>query len=355
MQEEKNERGMTGMLGRGAVVGAFFLCLWLPLADMHFGWFPKYANTENRTLAKRPELTWSGLAGFPKAFDTYFSDHFGLRNVFVRLDSLLKVKWFKTSPSSRVLVGKDGWLYYTAQDIITDYRCVSRFPQEYLEHVHKTIEERREKLRQMGIGYLIVVVPEKSTIYPEHLPDTVRKVGPQSKCDQAMEYLLPRTDVPIIDLREALLAAKGPLPLYYKTDSHWTNYGGLLGCLAMGKGLADLFPGVRPLDVSDFTVSSRICRRGGRDLAGMISRPDLFKEFDVQVAPRPGMTGSPVKVRKMVLFNDSYIDGMDPFLGCWFETVVHNRFKSFDMAAVEKEKPDIVIEEIAERGLSFRF
>ena len=346
-----------GVLARGSLIGLFFAALWLPLIGTRFHWFPKYRNTENRTLAQRPALTWRGLSGYPKAYEAYFSDHFGLRSLLVRIDSFVKLEWFHTSPSPQVpvLLGKDGWLYFTAQDIITDYRCVGLFPQAYLEHVAKTIEERQRRLKQMGIGYLIVIIPEKSTVYPEHLPDTVRKVGRQSKCDQVMAYLTPRVDVPLLDLRERFMKAKGPLPLYSMTDSHWNEYAGLLACQEIAGRLASSFPGVTPLALSDFIVTVKTNGHFSGDLACMLSRPDLFRELDLEVTHGKGMTGSPRKIRKLVLFNDSYIDAMDPYLGFWFETIVHNRFKNFDPAIVERENPDVVIEQMAERALSFRF
>ena len=73
-------------------------------------------NTENRVLAAKPVLhqeDGSLNRDYPTEFDAWFSDSFGLRTQLVTAYSKLSGSIFGVSAEKDVIIGKDGWLYYT--------------------------------------------------------------------------------------------------------------------------------------------------------------------------------------------------------------------------------------------------
>ena len=70
------------------------------------------SEVEKRKLSKTPSIPTRGreIKKFPKLFDAYYSDHFGLRDWFAEYYKLVKYN-LGDSPSKDVTIGKNGWLF----------------------------------------------------------------------------------------------------------------------------------------------------------------------------------------------------------------------------------------------------
>ncbi|HRQ31863.1 MAG TPA: hypothetical protein PLM89_02020, partial [Anaerolineales bacterium] len=133
----------------------------------------------------------------------------------------------------KVIVGEDDWLVYTAEGDIEDYQKVELFSDDELANFQANLDALSESYAQRGIKLLIVVSPNKNTIYPERVPDQIPVFGTTSKLDQAVNYLQANGKTQIIDLRPALLAAKAERQIYYATDTHWNDYGAYIAYSAI--------------------------------------------------------------------------------------------------------------------------
>ena len=102
---------------------------------------------------------------------------------WVHLNNLLTYKIFHTSASAKVVIGKEGWLFLgninQYFDEIDYYRNLKPFTIRELRSWQILLEQRRNWLRRRGIRYLFAVAPNKSTIYPEFMPDAVKKINPR--------------------------------------------------------------------------------------------------------------------------------------------------------------------------------
>lgn len=366
-----------------AVLIALFLALlFLPLADDLLGLDPAPPLDENRTLAACPRAPSSAqeLAAFAAPFEAYFNDHFGFRNSLLRLHSLATVYAFGVSPTPMVAIGKEGWLYLAKEEL--DYQRADRpYSAQELATWQHTLEVRRDWLAARGCRYLVVVVPNKSTIYPEHLPDSARRIGKTTRLDQLLEHLRSHSDVDVLDLRPVLLEAKGSEPLYFQTDSHWNTLGAFVAYQEIVRRLGRWFPELEPLSRSSFRT--RLTPSTTKDLGAMVGADALFPETLVEfkaIAPRRaakaeveipgGLSQPPLRDRlyateiddpslpRAVLFCDSFSTFFSVFLSEHFRRIV--RFRSsyasdpstlFEPAMVELERPEVVISEFAERFL----
>jgi alginate O-acetyltransferase complex protein AlgJ len=344
--------GSNGTGLRIFFIGLFFVALWFPLIDMAFPILPRTENTEKRTLAQAPELRLRTLPDFPKNFERYFNDRFGSRNLLVGLNNTIHVQWFKVSPLKSVLVGKEGWLFYTLDKGINDYRGLAPFSQEHLETIRRNIMKQTSWLREQGIPYLILISPNKHTVYPEYLPGGITRVDRKTRLDQILEYLHQDEKAVFVDVRKKLVEGKRDRLVYSKTDTHWNSYGAFIAYRKTMEALSKDFTYVAPLAISNFEVSVKPSHGLG-DLAVMLSLNGRLKDQVVDLKLKDDSWIPKKKMPKAVIFHDSFIFSIKPFLAYHFDQIIlqHWGERGFDYRLIEQEKPSVIIFQLAERRL----
>ena len=347
------------------VAAAFVLPLWVPRPDFQ----------ENRVLASRP--AWphrlEDVRGFREAADAYVADRFPARPYLIGL--LNRVRMFAgVSGSTRVIVGRDGWLFY---DDDTHMGAVRNDPPMEGVQVRSWLEYlagRTEAAGARGARYLIVAPPVKEAVYPQHAPGWMGAPSPRrpalvlpglaaaAGAGEAL-YLLP----------EISRATRSGARTYSLHDTHWTGYGAYAGYVALMDRLKAMgFPeGPRPL--SAFTPTPLTGRQRPRDLARMLGvasfvrldyphfadptveariRTTYLSDSHDWTAPQVIDTG---EARKPVLLltRDSFSIELLPFLYPHFSRIVltHNQDGFWRPDLIERFKPDIVILEVVESGL----
>lgn len=306
--------------------------------------------------------------------------NFGLRKVLVRWEQLLDVRVLKASmPSDPVLAGKDEWLYLAQENpqlnVISDYRSIAHLTKSQLDTWVAIFKARRDWLARQGINYVVLVAPNKATVYPEYIPDRFNRAHRQSKLDQ-MAAALTDAGIDFVDLRPALLEAKTKGLSYYRTDSHWTPFGAFWAYRDLAVRLKKYFPGIVPSEFSDFKLSEKPGLLGG--LSYMIALGDLYQENVIVLEPSKPRAAKESEGKDVGLnhfqplaiyvnpdrtlprayvIRDSFLHELVPFLAEHFSRMylvwpfptdaVHVR--DFDTADILREKPDIVIDEFVER------
>ena len=127
------------------------------------------------------------------------------RNYLVQWNSQLKYHLFNSSMNThQAVIGNEDWLYYSSKSdqIIDSYTHQNNLtPQEMAEFVVH-LEQREKKLKDRGIQYCHAVWPNKSTVYPEYMPERYRrqkKEGP-SKMSEFYEEN-QESDLSPVDVR----------------------------------------------------------------------------------------------------------------------------------------------------------
>jgi len=357
------------------VVALFLFVIVLPVSDMvmKLDRF-KYLN-ENRELAKSPQFsfTFSGIQKFPVAYTNYFNDHFGFRNSLVRVNFIMRHNLLRISPSKQVIIGKNGWLFYTGEGEIEDYRGITKYDDKTLEKWARTLEMKRIWLEKQGIRYLFVVAPNKSTIYGEFLPDSYNRVREKTGLDELVEYLKKHTQVKVVDIRNALFEEKSKGRVYQKKDTHWNEYGGFIAYRQIIKPIIEWFPTSRMQTFDDYHIEKKM--GGGGDITYMIGGTEFIKEEHIKFKPKDNhslsiegindITKSPVTVQhdnsslpRALIFRDSYFTWVAPFLAEHFQVSKFYWQYWNSLTPIEEmindQKPDIVIEEIVERLVKTR-
>ncbi len=360
-------------VSKGLAIGlaiAFLIALWLPSLDSFFALDHAPTPNENRAPAKLPTIALSvaSLRSLPSGLEAYYNDNFGFRKRLIRWERKWKQSWFHDAGCVDVLVGRDGWLYYSGKAMIDDYRGSKLFTSAELSDWQTLLEQRRDWLSQRGIKYLFVVTPDKQTIYPEHLPEWLTRIGSQTKLDQFFDHMRIHSTVPVLDMRSALRAAKSVLPTYQTTDSHWNYYGAFIGYNEVMRALSEQLPSLTVLTEEAFT-SATVQRRSGGDMSRMLGQESLFPETSwIEMTPRAPLqplaiirdptcnarldtrvyTENPTQSLRLLMFRDSFANYWLQYFGHNFLRAVYVWQPYWDRSLIENEHPDVVVDEILE-------
>lgn len=269
----------------------------------------------------------------------------------------------------KVIVGNNGWLVYTAENDIEDYQKADPFTEQQMARIQQSLDALSAKYAARGIALLVVVPPNKNSIYPERVPPQVPVIGKVSKLDQLIDYLHQHGQTQILDLRPALLAAKSEREIYYATDTHWNDYGAFIAYQQVMNALQKTHPNLVPRPQSDFKVVKRA--PDFMDLSVNIGTT-LFPESKIQFVPLfdthtsyKNITVGGRKIMfsynpnsnlpKVIIYHDSFFFRVIPLLGEHFSSGIYiqNYLGGglWSLSWVDEQKPDVVIIEFSERYL----
>lgn len=335
---------------------------------------------EKRNLASLPSPPESlqALNEYPEALNLYYSDHFGLREALTKAYFRLINKLSDKSSVDDVTFGQDGWMflgsirpgYKDYNDPIGDAINVNLFTNSELEEFASTIVKTKNWLNDRGIKYIYVIAPNKHSIYFDKLPEYISKKNPESATDQLIKYLREHTDVVVVDPRSALLEEKKKHQVYYKSDTHWNQYGANVVQFEIMKKVEDFFPGkISPTLLADNQFITSTMNNGGLSTFAKIEN---IKEDDPQPVFETGC--NPVNKTPMVhgrethtiicetqklnavIFRDSFFIAMQPYFSRKFyrATYIWDKMNYDSLVKyVAQENPDIIIDEVVERKLPY--
>lgn len=387
------EHSKTVPVGRRAIFAGLVLAICAPLLAWAFG-VPELAHVqEMRELATWPDWRATKFEKWPAAFEAWLGDHFPSRTRVVQWYGIVRHRWLG-EPSARVAVGRNDWLFYIGEGTVPDLLGRERMSPGELSAWQRAIEGRRAWWRERGAEYLLVLVPNKTTIYPELLPAFIRSQVRSGKFDQLVtQFREQSSPVPLLDLRPVLLAAKARQTVYWPTDSHWSGEGLAVASDAIMQRLGELGVPLRTRDDSVWTKIERVPREGdcvwlltmkGRWPVGPVSQLRLTFPPDLRVVPTPLSDFSTWKavspwatplaferasgVGRAVMLCDSFfrvggqpddVNAQSPlilsfqrFVSLWDWTATKNLSTYEVMVNIaEKEHPTVVIEQWTERYL----
>ncbi len=324
-------------------------------------------NHENRALAPFPDITEVGF-GFPAAFEEYYNDHLPFKNQLTALHSRLFLSLFNTTSNPRVVVGRDGWLFYNnydAENPIDDLLGKSAYSDAELAQIAENLSSASARLAAQNRAFYFILPPNKESIYSEYLPDyLLENAVEETRADSLYAYLCAQ-GIPIVYPKDALLAAKADAQLYYRYDTHWNRLGGYVGFRALCEQMDISLPALDALLPAGFDSSYP------RDLAelaglGAASRDDA--EYTIELFPQVTIvheeespdgafnryTSDAPDRRTVLLIHDSYYKSMiDYFPQVFGEVIaVHRDYADLYAAQVliEQYDCDIVVMEVVERG-----
>ncbi len=269
----------------------------------------------------------------------------------------------------QVVVGRAGWLFagnQYSQTISAKRRDADSQDDAADRRRAAATEAWSQWLERQGVeDWRILVCPDKDGIYPELLPAWYR-LAKNAPIDSAMRHVDPRV---VIDVRPAMHMAHATetLPLYLRTDTHWTERGAFVAYdawarseIRAGGHLAWLdtnqvdfnvrrIPAgdlARVLQISDaagdLTASVIIgdAKSRGRTLADAFTGRSLALSTlaRVETPTEPIITRSPgaLNTQRLLWLHDSFGAALRPFVDATFSEVIELDRETATPARFEK-------------------
>lgn len=139
--------------------------------------------------------------------------------------------------------GKDNWLFLgnSYDDTVAKLKLATTPNEQKLNEVKESFSKVSEAGVKFGIKTFLIVGPNKSSIYPECLPEGLTPSSTRYS-SFFLNKLREISSLTVYDPTNDLLAAKDTEGvLYWKTDTHWNNKGAFL-TFAGFSGLLNLQP-----------------------------------------------------------------------------------------------------------------
>ena len=347
------------------------LILLIPTLDNIFNFSPIKELFEKRKEAALPDFphSFADLISFPKKFDAFFSDNYGMRKSLIAWHSKIMDDIFDESPSARVAVGKEGWFYFNNYNSFLDAEGKATISDELIARGVEHFAKNRQQVESNGMEYLLIIAADKTSIYPEFLPDYI-KPAPLGKhrIDKFLTALKKKyPDFPVLDVRPILLEAKKKEIVFQKTDTHWNRRGSHAAYVQIMKMLVKKDRRFVANPRSKFTdIANEYIRGDISDIIGSNNSnlnyelEPKFKETirQLQVSDEEKKKFHNVTIYenenknlpRLFTYQDSYFGDLFRFVSQHFSYAFYtNQYPcDIDLAAVKKYRPNVVIQEFWE-------
>ena len=315
---------------------------------------PNRANLQRRELAPAPSLVVDGKPNpaFLSDLGAYIEDHFALKGALVEFGATFTEHVLQASTVDNVVVGKDGWLYYTGE--LSDFQRSQPMSDAALDNAAGNIALMQEYIRSLGKDFCLVIAPNKSTVAGTHMPYYEIAGEGVSNLERLEERLLARG--------VAFIHAGGYLDgrSYFVRDTHWTDAAALRISCALFDALSMAYPNFYACDIA--------VRRHVGDLESMLH--PVHPENEVQVC-HTGTTSftyaneatsveDPYIVTNSALegtsgaalvYRDSFGNNLLPPFATTFGQAVFTKLVPYDMSPSQVMFATDVVVERAERHL----
>lgn len=315
------------------------------------------------------QLKWVGYAplGISNAYELEFTRNLS-KERHPLVTGLAALKWNALDASfiRKVEKGREGWLFLKEEVPGRNELLQSLGIRPYGDLEHKLwnliITQRAEWAKSRGIQYVLVIVPNKASMYPEYLPERYHRAGGNHAHPDP-------PGVHLINLTDDLIRQKSIGQLYYKNDTHWNQLGAFAGYQCLMRALPPPFRET-PLPLDSATV--QWTTEPGGDLARMLLMDSVLTERTTLVSVRhpqarceisceapfePWMSpkhfrNPRARLPKVFFDHDSFFKFAAPFVAEHFqETIFSWVWQGFHQDVIEATQPALVVDEFVERSL----
>lgn len=339
--------------------------LYIPLKD-----YVDTENYENRVYQEKPSLTIHGLKECPGLYEAYFNDYLAFKNPIVAFGKLADIRVFGEVTSDSVLMGKDGWMFYRVtrdnENNIADYQGTNHYSREHMDRLAGLLDQVDKVFETRGMKLILYIVPNKEQVYPEYMPSAIKVINEESRAELLYKYLKEHSGADVYyPLEEFQRAKRDWNQVYRKYDTHWNDLGAFMAAQMIIKDIDGEIFG--PESYESYEIEDRGTFSG--DLANMLNlqkyydddrflkvksyRDEIAYEVDYE-NERKSITCYSSDVqddnRRIFICRDSFGIHMAEYFAKNYPEVTLMDYRTEDYSgAIEEQKPDVVVIEIAER------
>lgn len=336
----------------------FFVFLLIPMLHMNK---EDISPQENRTLAKwKPLITEDNTINFEfgKNFNEWFNDRFNLRQFFLNTNDL-KLVLSRNWITKDVMKGSNDWLFLGWKESRDSYTNSIMFTDEELASIDNYLNSINNYCKIHNKHFYFIIAPDKSKIYPEYYPQSIKKLSDVSRTKQLIDYVKSHSNVKVVYPKDRLISQKGKHLLYWKNDTHWNLLGAYYGYSELMNMIVKDYNKIPVYKISNYTtenhtgdlynMSPAILRRMD-STSYTIPKIDDSYRCEQPKEPRGivACSNSTSKVN-LLMFRDSFSTSLIPYLSYTFG---QSRYVwKYDVNPNVMDNADIIILEVVERTI----
>ena len=160
---------------------------------------------------------------YAKNYD--FKKSFNLDNIEKYVNYTIYKLFNRSMNQAQVIAGKDDFLFLgnNYDNVLHKTNGIYKPTNEEINNWTNKLKDLQKWYEERGIKFVIVIAPNKHSIYKEKLPNWMQYDG-KTITDNIVEQSNLK-DINILDLRNIISNNKKDKLLYFKTDTHWNNLG----------------------------------------------------------------------------------------------------------------------------------
>lgn len=322
---------------------------------------------------------------YAKKYD--FKKSFNLDNVEKYINYTVYKIFNRSMNPEQVITGRDGFLFLGNQynNILHKTNGVFRPDNSEVKDWADKLKDLQNWYEERGIKFVIVIAPNKHSIYKEKLPNWMKYDG-ETITDDIVKFSNEK-QINILDLRKDLLDSREIRETYGKYGTHWNAFGAYVGYSKtidfLNENHSLKLRKINPPIIDYFKNSDK-------DLLGMLKVSDLIEmensyKYDLnntivcygdinrsssELLPCKNISNPKVSInntpryitnklslndQKALFIGDSFSVQNSQLYNITFSEIWkwhHSHINGVKLSAfVEKHKPDVVVYQIVERAI----
>jgi len=332
---------------RNKILSIIFLVIILLIPSVTL--ISRVSSVENNVSPTENSQQLSGDKEINKQLDVMvdsFLDNIPVKETFAQFntDFTRKLTGSQYINSTQVMLGKNDWLFLKATQ--EDYEHINCFTEQEKMQILNQLLKQREILNKAGIEFVIYIAPNKATIYPEYMPDTIQPGNAVSRAEDLINYIRDNSDLKVIYPKNELLAAKDIAPVYYVTDTHWNDIGGYIGTQVFTE---EVF-GFKDKLLSNMVTMKEEYREGDLSRIGGVS--DIYREYKYYSIYDTVLNDNLSTDERVYFVGDSFRASMQYYMSYYIDNIEFVHYDDFSLLDMCEYNPDVVVWEIVERNIN---
>jgi len=329
-------------------------------------------NDTNKYAVKadinRPDLP-TGSAGFRLSLPSELRECYPLKvscldSQGAELANSPRIIETRSEEISKVLVGKEGWLFLANDSNASLAHLCTHIPVDnnLCNKWVDLVTTRKQTCEARGAAFIQAIIAEKEAVYSKYLPEAY-VISDRRMSAIINEQINSRSIDDSFYYGPCLAHAESSDEvLYYKGDTHFTYHGSFMVCQELLRLAAAKLTGIGTLESHTFSK-----RYQAGDLLAKVSGvnieeihfPDIPKRSKPLIntnEPRSGRVkafqSADRNLPRLLMFHTSSVDWMIPYLNQVFGPTLYLWSPTLDEDLIDWFQPDIVIAQTNERFLT---
>jgi hypothetical protein len=187
-------------------------------------------SSENRNLNQKPFFpnNINDLKDYTQQIDSYLADQFGFRTQLISLANKIRYYVFNEATSKQLSIGKNKFFYLNSHSAISPNSLIYQvcdikpLSTESLTKIPIVVDEFIKNFQNVGIKTALAIIPTKSRIYPENLPNQLASLclkKPETTLDSILRTNKQIIYYPIDQMKKW----KDDFQVYLPKHFHWNG------------------------------------------------------------------------------------------------------------------------------------